>query len=122
MAAGDHRNPWPASIGTGGRLRAESPADFVGMRTLAAWRLFWCLEPREIDCFGAGGKITSGLNPSEAAKEKHGQDATRSVANFGRLKDYRKAKPIGKPGSATAEWPNAPTHNQGPDGGSSLAL
>ena len=29
----DHRNPWPASIGTGGRLRAESPADFVGMRT-----------------------------------------------------------------------------------------
>jgi hypothetical protein len=28
----DHRNPWPASIGKGGRLRAESPADFVGMR------------------------------------------------------------------------------------------
>ena len=28
----DHRNPWPASIGTGGRLRSESPADFVGMR------------------------------------------------------------------------------------------
>jgi len=26
--------PWPASIGTGGRLRAESPADFVGMRKL----------------------------------------------------------------------------------------
>ena len=24
----NHRNPWPASIGTGGRLRAESPADF----------------------------------------------------------------------------------------------
>jgi len=30
----DHRNPWPASIGTGGRLRAESPADFVGMRKM----------------------------------------------------------------------------------------
>jgi uncharacterized membrane protein len=29
----DHRNPWPASIGTGGRLRSESPADFVGMRS-----------------------------------------------------------------------------------------
>jgi hypothetical protein len=29
----DHRNPWPASIGTGGRLRSESTADFVGMRT-----------------------------------------------------------------------------------------
>jgi len=29
----DHRNPRPASIGTGGRLRSESPADFVGMRT-----------------------------------------------------------------------------------------
>jgi hypothetical protein len=29
----DHRNPWPASIGTGGRFRPESPADFVGMRT-----------------------------------------------------------------------------------------
>jgi uncharacterized protein len=28
----DHRNPRPASIGTGGRLRSESPADFVGMR------------------------------------------------------------------------------------------
>src|SRR5262245_23589379 len=28
----DHRNPWPASIGMGGRLRSESPADFVGMR------------------------------------------------------------------------------------------
>jgi hypothetical protein len=70
---------------------------------LAAWLLFWCLEAREIDCFGAGGKITSGLNPSEAAKEKHRQAATRSVANFGRLKDYWKAKPTGKPGSATAE-------------------
>ena len=34
----DHRNPWPASIGTGGRLRAESPADFVGMRTLRMCR------------------------------------------------------------------------------------
>jgi hypothetical protein len=30
----DHRNPRPASIGTGGRLRPESPADFVGMRTV----------------------------------------------------------------------------------------
>jgi hypothetical protein len=30
----DHRNPWPASIGTGGRLRSESTADFVGMRKL----------------------------------------------------------------------------------------
>jgi hypothetical protein len=30
----DHRNPWPASIGTGGRLRSESTADFVGMRNL----------------------------------------------------------------------------------------
>ncbi|WP_407193189.1 ATP-binding protein [Bradyrhizobium sp. STM 3566] len=29
----DHRNPWPASIGTGGRLRSESTADFVGMRS-----------------------------------------------------------------------------------------
>ena len=29
----DHRNPRPASIGTGGRLRSESPADFVGMRS-----------------------------------------------------------------------------------------
>ena len=29
----DHRNPRPASIGTGGRLRSELPADFVGMRT-----------------------------------------------------------------------------------------
>jgi uncharacterized protein (DUF433 family) len=29
----DHRNPLPASIGTGGRLRSESPADFVGMRS-----------------------------------------------------------------------------------------
>src|SRR6185369_14480048 len=29
----DHRNPWPASIGLGGRLHSESPADFVGMRT-----------------------------------------------------------------------------------------
>ena len=29
----DHRNPRPASIGTGGRLRSESPADFVGIRT-----------------------------------------------------------------------------------------
>ncbi|WP_271606530.1 hypothetical protein, partial [Bradyrhizobium sp. CCBAU 11434] len=28
------RNPWPASIGTGGRLRSESTADFVGMRIL----------------------------------------------------------------------------------------
>jgi hypothetical protein len=28
----DHRNPRPASIGTGGRLHSESPADFVGMR------------------------------------------------------------------------------------------
>jgi hypothetical protein len=28
-----HRNPRPASIGTGGRLRSESPADFVGMRS-----------------------------------------------------------------------------------------
>jgi hypothetical protein len=99
----DHRNPWPASIGTGGRLRAESPADFVGMRTLSCLASFLVSGAREIDCFGAGGKITSGLNPSEAAKEKHRQAATRSVANFGRLKDYWKAKPIGKPGSATAE-------------------
>jgi putative transposase len=30
----DHRNPRPASIGIGGRLRSESPADFVGIRTL----------------------------------------------------------------------------------------
>ena len=29
----DHRNPWPASIRTGGRLRSESTADFVEMRT-----------------------------------------------------------------------------------------
>jgi hypothetical protein len=29
------RNPWPASIGIGGRLRAEFPADFVGMRNRA---------------------------------------------------------------------------------------
>jgi hypothetical protein len=29
----DHRNPRPASIGFGGRLRSESPADFVGIRT-----------------------------------------------------------------------------------------
>jgi ABC transporter substrate binding protein len=29
----DHRNPRPASIGIGGRLRSESPADFVGRRT-----------------------------------------------------------------------------------------
>src|SRR6185295_12375643 len=29
----DHRNPWPASIGMGGRLRSESMADFVGIRT-----------------------------------------------------------------------------------------
>src|SRR5262245_61023243 len=28
----DHRNPRPASIGIGGRLRSESPADFVGIR------------------------------------------------------------------------------------------
>jgi hypothetical protein len=28
----DHPNPRPASIGTGGRLRSESTADFVGMR------------------------------------------------------------------------------------------
>jgi len=28
----DHRNHWPASIGTGGRLCSESAADFVGMR------------------------------------------------------------------------------------------
>src|SRR5262245_5322513 len=28
----DHRNPWPASIGMGGRLRSESTADFVGIR------------------------------------------------------------------------------------------
>jgi hypothetical protein len=28
-----HRNPRPASIGTGGRLRSESQADFVGMRS-----------------------------------------------------------------------------------------
>ncbi|MHC6158078.1 hypothetical protein ACVSQB_40870, partial [Bradyrhizobium elkanii] len=26
-------NPWPASIGIGGRLRSEYTADFVGMRT-----------------------------------------------------------------------------------------
>ena len=26
------RNGWPASIGTGGRLRSESPADFIGIR------------------------------------------------------------------------------------------
>ncbi|MHC6158017.1 hypothetical protein ACVSQB_40550, partial [Bradyrhizobium elkanii] len=25
-------NPWPASIGIGGRLRSEYTADFVGMR------------------------------------------------------------------------------------------
>jgi IstB-like ATP binding protein len=31
----DHRNPRPASIGTGGRLRSKSPADFVGMRNQA---------------------------------------------------------------------------------------
>src|SRR5262245_33567240 len=31
----DHRTPRPASIGMGGRLRSESPADFVGMRMLA---------------------------------------------------------------------------------------
>ena len=31
----DHRNPRPASIGTGGRLRSESTADFVGIRTYA---------------------------------------------------------------------------------------
>src|SRR5579863_288182 len=34
----DHRNPRPASIGTGGRLRSESPADFVGMRILHSRR------------------------------------------------------------------------------------
>ena len=32
----DHRNPRPASIGTGGRLRSEFPADFVGMRRQAS--------------------------------------------------------------------------------------
>jgi hypothetical protein len=32
----DHRNLWPASLGTGGRLRSESPADFVGMRIIAS--------------------------------------------------------------------------------------
>src|SRR5262249_3734920 len=31
----DHRNPWPTSIGTGGRLRSESTAGFVGMRLVA---------------------------------------------------------------------------------------
>jgi hypothetical protein len=30
-----HRNARPASIGTGGRFRSESPAGFVGMRILA---------------------------------------------------------------------------------------
>jgi hypothetical protein len=30
----DHRNPRPASIGTGRRLRSESPAGFIGMRSL----------------------------------------------------------------------------------------
>jgi hypothetical protein len=34
----DHRNPRPASIGTGGRLRSESPADFVGIRSPASPR------------------------------------------------------------------------------------
>src|SRR5262245_20638440 len=29
----DHRNPWLASIGMGGRLRSESTADFVGIRS-----------------------------------------------------------------------------------------
>jgi hypothetical protein len=32
----DHRNPRPTSIGTGGRVHSESPADFVGMRRPAA--------------------------------------------------------------------------------------
>jgi hypothetical protein len=32
----DHRNPRPASIGTGGRLRSESTADFIGIRNIPA--------------------------------------------------------------------------------------
>src|SRR4051794_3806961 len=32
--AGFHRNAWPASIGTGGRLASESVAGFVGMRSV----------------------------------------------------------------------------------------
>jgi hypothetical protein len=34
----DHRNPRPASIGTGGRFRSESPAEIVGIRIQADWR------------------------------------------------------------------------------------
>ena len=37
--AGVNRNPRPASIGTGGRLRSESPADFVGMRSFTVVRV-----------------------------------------------------------------------------------
>ena len=33
----DHRNLRPASIGTGGRFRSESPADCVGMRIDMRW-------------------------------------------------------------------------------------
>src|SRR5436190_1428566 len=36
-----HRNARPASIGTGGRLRPESPADFIGMRMPSAKMTVW---------------------------------------------------------------------------------